>query len=286
MHLSLLSATPALNASFQRLACARPGRSVRASFAQMSTHEVLAAGSAEPAPGPDRLRPLFITTWNCPYAQRTWIALSAKGLQYNPVFVDLMNKPEWFFKHNEYGRVPTLVWQDDGKETKSLYESLVCNEYINDLPGPALLPEDPTERARARLIIDQFAAKFGAAFGKLLLAAGPSETEPAAAQLNAALEWLEGQVSSEGPHFLGKDLSLVDAAIIPFFIRMRLMEQLGSYKAPQGLKKLGVWEAATMKHPAVQGSMQPPDNDKSYFNQLLVHTEEYIARRKAAAAAK
>ncbi len=51
--------------------------------------QVLAAGSAEPAPGPDRSRPLFLTTWSCPYAQRTWIALNAKGIDYTPVLVDL-----------------------------------------------------------------------------------------------------------------------------------------------------------------------------------------------------
>lgn len=37
----------------------------------------------------------------------------------------------------------------------SLYESLVCNEYVNDLEGPSLLPEDSAQRAQARLTIDQ-----------------------------------------------------------------------------------------------------------------------------------
>jgi glutathione S-transferase len=37
----------------------------------------------------------------------------------------------------------------------SLYESLICNEYLNDLDGPSLLPGDAALRARARLIIDQ-----------------------------------------------------------------------------------------------------------------------------------
>lgn len=61
---------------------------------------VLASGSAEPPAGQDRLHPTFITTWSCPYAQRTWIALNAKGIDFTPVFVDLMDKPSWFFKHN------------------------------------------------------------------------------------------------------------------------------------------------------------------------------------------
>jgi hypothetical protein len=55
----------------------------------MCAQAVLAAGSAEPAAGADRLHPIFITTWSCPYAQRSWIALNAKKLQYTPVFVDL-----------------------------------------------------------------------------------------------------------------------------------------------------------------------------------------------------
>lgn len=31
----------------------------------------------------------------------------------------------------------------------------MVNEYVNDLEGPALLPQDPAARARARLMIDQ-----------------------------------------------------------------------------------------------------------------------------------
>lgn len=37
----------------------------------------------------------------------------------------------------------------------SLYESLICNEFIADLEGPALLPQDAAQRAQARLLIDQ-----------------------------------------------------------------------------------------------------------------------------------
>lgn len=51
--------------------------------------QVLAKGSAEPAAGPSRQEPTFITTFSCPYAQRSWIALNAKGIKYNTVLVDL-----------------------------------------------------------------------------------------------------------------------------------------------------------------------------------------------------
>jgi hypothetical protein len=63
-----------------------------------SPKDVLSTGSPAPAVGPDPLRPTFITTWSCPYAQRTWIMLNEKGINFTPVFVDLKQKPEWFFK--------------------------------------------------------------------------------------------------------------------------------------------------------------------------------------------
>ncbi|WIA20134.1 hypothetical protein OEZ85_005984 [Tetradesmus obliquus] len=247
-----------------------------------AAQEVLAAGSAEPAAGPDRRQPLFITTWSCPYAQRTWIALNAKGIQYSKVFVDLTNKPEWFFQHNEYGRVPTLVWKEGG-DTKSMYESLICNEFINDLPGPSLLPADPTQRAHARLIIDQFGAKFGGAFGRVMFSASAEDAAPAAEDLSAALAWLEGQASSSGPFILGAEFSLVDAALAPFYIRLQLLEKLGLYTVPDGLPKLSAWGEALMGHPAVAGSIVPPDPSQPYIDQLLANYKEFIAKRKAAA---
>ena len=83
-----------------------------------SPANALSAGSSQPAIGLDADNPTFITTWTCPYAQRTWIVLNEKGVKYDPVYVDLVNKPEWFLQHNPYGRVPTLVWQDNSSTTR------------------------------------------------------------------------------------------------------------------------------------------------------------------------
>eukprot|EP00878_Enallax_costatus_P016290 GHUV01017087.1.p1 GENE.GHUV01017087.1~~GHUV01017087.1.p1 ORF type:complete len:240 (+),score=82.52 GHUV01017087.1:537-1256(+) len=165
--------------------------------------------------------------------------------------------------------------------TCSLYESLVCNEYLADLPGPALLPQDPVERAKARLLIDQYGAKAGTAFGKLMFASEPGS---AAGDLAAALKWAEGEASSEGPYFMGRDFTLVDAAIIPFFIRLRLLDRMGLFTMPEDLPKLQAWEAACLAHPAVSGSMQPPDSSKSYMDHMFETYQQYIAERKAAMA--
>eukprot|EP00775_Hariotina_reticulata_P005210 gene5210-5448_t len=270
--------------------CIAARRTIGRTFAAPSavttmTQQVLGKGSAEPAAGPSRDNPTFITTFSCPYAQRSWIALNAKGIKYNPVLVDLQDKPEWFFKHNPYGRVPTLFWQEDGK-TASLYESLIVNEFINDLPGPSLLPVDPVARAQARLIIDQVGAKWGGPFAKIMFGTDASATGPAQEELTKVLQWVEGLVNKEGPYFLGRDFSLVDAAIIPFYLRLQVLQDLGLYEIPTAeLPKLTAWCEAASSHPAVQGSMQPPDASKSYMEQLKEVYVEYISRRKAAAAA-
>lgn len=251
----------------------------------MSPQPVLAAGSTEPSAGPDRLHPTFITTWSCPYAQRTWIALNAKNIHFTPVFVDLQDKPEWFLKHNPYGRVPTLVWQEPSGQTSSLYESLICNEYLNDLEGPSLLPEDAAQRARARLIIDQFGVKFTAGFGKVMFASNAAAAASGIDELNGSLQWVEAELSqSEGPFFMGPNFTLVDAAVAPFVLRLKVLEGLGDfYKVPQGLSRFSAYCDALAAHPAVCASMAPPDSSRSWTEQLVENYKVYVARRKAAA---
>ena len=55
-------------------------------------------------------------------------------------------------------------------------------------------------------VLLQYGAKAGTAFGKLMFAADPGS---AADDLAAALKWAEGEASSEGPYFMGKDFTLV-----------------------------------------------------------------------------
>ena len=57
----------------------RPRR--RAAAVMASAANVLSAGSAAPTVGTEA-KPTFITTATCPYAQRSWIALAEKGVEY------------------------------------------------------------------------------------------------------------------------------------------------------------------------------------------------------------
>ena len=90
----------------------------------------------------------------CPYCARVRIALAEKGIAHDVTEVDLSNRPGWLRELNPpHGRVPVL----DG-----LPESEVIMELLEEIhPEPALLPSDPTARARARLMVHRFDANLG-----------------------------------------------------------------------------------------------------------------------------
>jgi len=93
----------------------------------------------------------------CPYCARVRITLAEKGLDAETVEVDLFDRPQWLLELNPpSGRVPVL---DDGF---TLPESEVIMGYLEERhPEPALLPGDPAERARARLLVHRFDENLG-----------------------------------------------------------------------------------------------------------------------------
>lgn len=88
----------------------------------------------------------------CPYCARVRIVVAEKGIELEPVEIDLANRPTWLLELNPpNGRVPVL---DNGFV---LPESEVIMAYLEELePAPALLPEGPAERAEVRLLVRRF----------------------------------------------------------------------------------------------------------------------------------
>lgn len=85
-----------------------------------------------------------------PCARRVRIALLEKGLAWTTRLVDLtrleQKRPE-YLALNPNGVVPTLL-----HGARVVYESNVITEYLDDVfPGPRLYPEDPWERAQAKM---------------------------------------------------------------------------------------------------------------------------------------
>lgn len=99
----------------------------------------------------------LIDAARCPYCARVRLALVEKELEYETVEVDLGDRPQWLLELNPPdGRVPVL---DDGF---TLPESEVIMAYLDErFPERPLLPSDPGERARARLLVHRFDGSLG-----------------------------------------------------------------------------------------------------------------------------
>ena len=89
------------------------------------------------------------TYWRSSSAYRVRIALNLKGIEYEPVFVNLRSGEQHaadYIALNPQGRVPMVV---DGAHT--LTQSLAILEYLEETrPRPPLLPADVHARARVR----------------------------------------------------------------------------------------------------------------------------------------
>ena len=76
---------------------------------------------------------------------RTRIVLKEKALDFDRILIDLPSKEQkepWFLSINPYGKVPVLV-----EEGAWVYESAICNEYLEDTyPTPALSPSAPARQ--------------------------------------------------------------------------------------------------------------------------------------------
>jgi len=159
-----------------------------------------------------------------PNCQRVKVVLAEKNLPYEIVPVDLTKKEQKAPEHlkmNPYGKVPVLA--DDNTV---LYESLIINEYLEEkYPSPALMPKDPSKKAKARILTDYGMAHFDSPYQKLrmeLMKDAKEQSQPiiegAKAELKKLLQRFEDELGDQ--QYLLGDFSLVDANLIPRFSRL------------------------------------------------------------------
>ena len=148
----------------------------------------------------------------CPYCARVRIVLAEKGISYDPVEIDLSDRPAWLYEKNPAGKVP-VVEEDDW----ILPESAVINEFLNErYPEPALWPGDPGERAAGRLLVFRFDD-----FSKPYYALRRGD-DGARERFEEELGFLDGLL--EGPQWLsGRAFGLADVAFLPWVLRARDM---------------------------------------------------------------
>jgi glutathione S-transferase len=174
----------------------------------------------------------------CPYVQRVAIVLHEKGAPFERRWVDLADKPAWFRAISPLGKTPVLLAHD-----VPLFESAVICEYLDEVLGPRLHPDDPLERARHRGwmafgsgILDAIAAFYNAPDARAFDARRD--------QLCASFAQIEQVLAPAGPWFEGDRFSMVDAVFAPVFRYFEVFDALGVGGFFAGLPRLRAWRDA------------------------------------------
>jgi glutathione S-transferase len=158
-----------------------------------------------------------------PYGQKVKIALAEKGIPFEtrlPAAIGSGATSGEFQSASPRGEVPALV---DGEV--HIFDSTIILEYVEDRwPEPALLPGDPLERARVRMLEDVMDTHFEAItwglselrnFGR---GEGPLADvmfERGLGQLARWLDWLGGELGNR-EWFNGAQFGWADLCVVPF----------------------------------------------------------------------
>ncbi|KAI9142299.1 glutathione S-transferase [Paraphysoderma sedebokerense] len=193
----------------------------------------------------------------CPFAQRTTLVLAelgfiksiydfsgnSKDLELVPI--DLANKPDWYFKVNPKGTVPTLELlnvkdQQDPSKNQLLFESILIAQYFAEEYSSVkrLIPESPLEKYQMRYVAEQFSSSFVPSFYSLLRAQGAEkQSEGKQAFLKTILQINDLLKStSAGPYILGDKFTIGDVILSTFIARLPVLKHFRDFDIPRDEK--------------------------------------------------
>ncbi|MAJ30744.1 MAG: glutathione S-transferase [Gammaproteobacteria bacterium] len=205
----------------------------------------------------------------CPYAQRTRMLMIEKEIPFELTEVDLRNKPDWFLAVSPYGKVPVIV--DDGQ---TIYESAIINEYLDEkYTSIPMMPEEPVERAKARIWMDYCTNKYLTLSRKLLVDHGNEELQREnKKKMKESLIYIEKECfekNANGPFWLGNNISLVDLHYAPFFERFGAFKELFGVEWPEECIKISDWWSAIQKRDSYKMTVLPTEEHVDLYRSIM-----------------
>ena len=187
----------------------------------------------------------------CLFSHACRFVLKEKDIECEVAFVNDKQIEEAVAELNPYGETPTLADRD-----LVLYDGVVVNEYLDErFPHPPLMPSDPTNRAKARVMMLRLRRDWLDDVQRCMSSGTKLEKS-----LNRSLS--DGLVAmsnhfSENKYALGEDFSLVDAYLAVLLWRLtRLQVNLPR----QGTKMLDYGKRLFAK-PAFQESLSSVERE-------------------------
>ncbi|KAH8269986.1 hypothetical protein KR018_001703, partial [Drosophila ironensis] len=189
----------------------------------------------------------------CPYAHRVHLVLDAKKVPHHDIYINLKEKPQWFFDVSSSGKVPALeLVREPGHPM--LIESLIICDYLEDkYPEVPLYPKDPLKKAQEKILIERF-GQFITAFYRVLLHPNPAELDNDV--LFAGLGIYEDELKQRATDFFGgSSPGMLDYMIWPWcerFAALKYDRGDGLELDPQRFALLLKWRDLMLQDRAVK----------------------------------
>ncbi len=160
------------------------------------------------------------SAWYCPFAQRAWMALEHKGIDFDYHEVDPYDKTEWWLEVSRgSAMVPVIAQSDAGAEEFTVQDSNRILEYLNDLypQKTPICPDKPGLQTEKKYWMDHISNNITPYFYRYLKAnkTGPAQDE-ALANVMAGLVSFAEAMHSHGAFFSDHEIGAVDISMIPF----------------------------------------------------------------------
>ncbi len=150
-------------------------------------------------------------------SHRVRMVLAEKGINHEIVNVDPDNLPEDLLDLNPYNTAPTLVDRD-----LVLYDAQLIMEYLDErFPHPTLMPVDPVNRAKLKMLLIRIKKDWDPLVEKLI---GKTDKQGVKQrkELRESLTTIS-PVFEQKPFFMSDEFTLVDCAIAPILWRLNEM---------------------------------------------------------------
>lgn len=218
----------------------------------------------------------FYASSRCPYAQRVWIGLEEKAVDYQWVEVDLYRSNgdescgRWLMPLEELRqRFPDFVACSPRGQLPALdhcgeqiYDSIVVLEYVHEVfAGPPLLPSSPYSRAKVRLWSKHVDLHIVPNYERLLAARDPETRNMTREDLLHGLAQFEAAMAplAKGPFFLGGDFCMADLVLAPWWQRMCTVLRAYRKFDPSAFSRLQVWFEAVEARPCFAKTAMDPE---------------------------
>lgn len=155
---------------------------------------------------------------DCVYSHGCRIVLLEKEVECQVIYIDPGTGTDELAELNPYNETPTLIDRD-----LVLYGAQIINEYLDErLPHPPLMPVDPVNRGRARLMMMRFDREWLSQVDRLSHGQAIDLDEVRTVVRDGLIAM--SPVLTEQQFLLGDEFSLVDCFLAPLLWRLPTLE--------------------------------------------------------------